>query len=126
MFCCLLGLLPAAAAAQSAADEREARAAFVSLVDAAKKGDAARFKALIARADLREMEKMEKDRAGFFAFMMAMVADADPAQFKAEVKPRSATFSREVVVDKPDHKGTDSTTFTLVREGNGWKFGKLP
>jgi hypothetical protein len=119
-------LLPAAAAAQSAADEREARAAFVSLVDAAKKGDAARFKALIARADLREMEKMEKDRAGFFAFMMAMVADADPAQFKAEVKPRSATFSRQVVADKPDHKGTDSTTFTMVREGNGWKFGKLP
>jgi hypothetical protein len=126
VLCCLLALLPAAAAAQSAAAEREARAAFVSLVDAAKKRDTARFKALIARADLREMEEMEKQKAGFFDMMMAMIGDTDPAQFKADMKPASATFSRKVVTGTPDHKGRGSTTFTLVREGNAWKFGRAP
>lgn len=126
VLCCLLAMLPAAAAAQSSAAEREARAAFVKLIETAKKRDTAQFKALIASGDLREMEEMEKEKSGFFGFMMELIADTDPAQFKADMKPASATFSREVVTNTPDHKGTDSTTFTLVREGNAWKFGRAP
>lgn len=124
---CVVALLPPAAVAQSSsAAEREARAAFVKLIDAAKKRDTAQFKALIASADLRAMEEMEKGKAGFFAMMMEMLADTDPGKYVAEVKPASVTFSRKVVTQTADSKGTQSTTFTMVREGNAWKFGKLP
>ena len=122
---CLVAFLPPAAIAQSAA-EREARAAFVKLIDAAKKRDTAQFKALIASPDRRAMEEMEKGKAGFFAMMMEMLADTDPSKYTAEVKPDSVTFSRKVATQTADSKGTQSTTFTMVREGNDWKFGKLP
>ena len=124
---CLVALLPPAAIAQSPSTaEREARAAFGKWIDAAKKRDTAQFKALIASRDLREMEAMEKEKAGYFAFMMELFADTDPAQFKADVGPSSVTFSREVVTNTPDHRGTERSTFTLVREGNAWKLGAPP
>ena len=120
-----LALLPLSAQAQSTASpEAEARVAFVKLIESAKKRDVAQFKKLIATADLGEMEAMDQSKAGFFDMMMGMLAPTDPKQFTAEVQPTRVIFSRKVVTDKPDHKSTERTAFTMIREGTQWKFGK--
>lgn len=106
--------------------ERQARAAFVALIDAAGKRDAAKFKKLIAAADLREMEAMEKEKAGFFDMMMSMMDGVEPAKFKAELRPSRVTFTREVVHETPERKGRETVSFTMIREGNQWKFGRAP
>ncbi len=123
--CGALTVLPLSAQAQSTASpEAEARAAFVKLIDSAKKRDVAQFKTLIASADLREMEAMDQSKAGFFDMMMGVLAPTDPKQFTADVQPTRVIFSRKVVTDKPDQKSSERTTFTMVREGTQWKFGK--
>lgn len=101
-------------------DEAEARAAFVKLVGHAKKKQVADFKKLIAKADLAEMEAMEKERAGMIAMMMEMIAADDPKGFKAEIKGNVATFVKET----KEGSSTSKTTVRMVREDNQWKFGK--
>lgn len=104
--------------------EKEARAAFVQLVDAAKKKQVDKFKALIAKADLGEMEAMEKERPGMLDFMMGMLGADDPKQFKAEVKPDRVTFVKKVTQKGPSGESTETATVTMVRDGGQWKFGK--
>lgn len=105
--------------------EQEARAAFVKLVDAAKKQQVDSFKKLIAKADLAEMEAMEKEKAGFFAMFMGFVVDGgDPKQYTAEVKDDTVTFVKRVIDKSSSGSGTQTTTVRMVREGNQWKFGK--
>lgn len=114
---------PVSRAADSA--EQEARAAFVKLVDAAKKKQVGEFKKLIAKADLAEMEAMEKDKAGFFEMFMGFVADGgDPKGYTAEVKDDTVTFVKRVTEKSSSGSGTQTTTVRMLREGNQWKFGK--
>jgi hypothetical protein len=124
LFCLVATLPPAATAQPSPAAEREARAAFVNLIDAAKQRDTSQFRSLIASPDLKAMEEMDKGKPGFVAMMMEMMADTEPSKYAAEVKPAGVTFRRQVVTQTADSKGTQSTTFTMVREGNDWKFGE--
>lgn len=119
----VLAFAPFAQAAD-AGGEKEARAAFVKLVDAAKKKQVKQFKQLIAKADLKEMEAMEKEKAGMIDFMMTMLAADDPKQFKADVKPDSVTFKKSVTNKSKDGTSTETTTVTMVREDGQWKFGK--
>lgn len=121
LFCLVATLPPAATAQPSPAAEREARAAFVNLIDAAKQRDTSQFRSLIASPDLKAMEEI---KPGFVALMMEMMADTEPSKYAAEVKPAGVTFRRQVVTQTADSKGTQSTTFTMVREGNAWKIGK--
>jgi hypothetical protein len=119
----LAGFAPHGQAADGA--EQEARAAFVKLVDAAKKKQADQFKKLIAKADLAEMEAMEKEKAGFIAMMMDFVAEGgDSSEYKAEVKDDTVTFVRKVTEKSSSGSGTQTTTVRMIREGNQWKFGK--
>lgn len=114
---------PLSQAADSA--EQEARAAFVKLVDAAKKKQVDQFKKLIAKADLAEMEAMEKEKAGFLAMFMGFVADGgNPKAYTAEVKEDTVTFVRRVTDKSASGSGTQTTTVRMVREGDQWKFGK--
>jgi uncharacterized membrane protein len=104
--------------------EAEARAAFVKLVAVAKKHQTGEFKKMIAKADLQEMEAMEKESAGMFKMIMDMVAADDPKDFKAEVKENVVTFVKQTQNDSKEMTGTTTITVTLIREGNQWKFGK--
>ena len=106
--------------------EVEARTAFKSLVEAAGRGDVKQFKSMIAPADLNEMESMERDKPGFFPMFMGLIAaGGDPETYKAEViRPDQVTFQRIVISKTPDLSGKETTTVTLLRQGNRWLFGK--
>lgn len=104
--------------------EAEARAAFVKLHAAAKKGQATEFKKLIAKTDLREMEAMEKERAGMIGMMMEMIAADPPKGFKAEMKGDVVTFVKERKEKSQGGSVTSTTKVTMIREDNQWKFGK--
>lgn len=114
----ILTFNPLASAASGT--EAEARAAFVKLVAAAKKQKVGDFKKLIAKADLAEMEAMEKERAGMIAMMMEMIAADSPKSFKGEIKGEVAIFTKQV----KDGSSTSTTTVRMIREDNQWKFGK--
>lgn len=118
----ILSLQPLARA--DTGTEAEARATFTKLVTAAKKRQVADFKKLIAKADLAEMEAMEQERAGMIAMMMEMIGADDPKQFKAQVKDGVATFVKSRKQKTKDMTSSETTTFTLIREGDQWKFGK--
>jgi len=112
---------------QAVADgaEAEARAVFVKLVDAAKKKQVDQFKSLIAKADLAEMEAMEKERAGFIDLMMGFIAEGgDPKDYTAEVTADTVTFVKRVTDKSSSGSGTQTTTVRMIREGTAWKFGK--
>jgi hypothetical protein len=104
--------------------EADARAAFVKLYNAAKAKKAADFKKLIAKADLAEMEAMDKERPGMIAMMMEMVAGDHPKDFKAEIKGDVATFIKETKEKSKDGSSSSKTTVKMIREDNQWKFGK--
>jgi hypothetical protein len=106
------------------ASEADARAAFTKLVSVSKKHQAAEFKKLIARADLKEMEAMEKERPGMIAFMMDMLAQDNPKDFKAEIAGNTATFTKVTKESSKDGSSTTTETVKLIREDNQWKFGK--
>ena len=108
----------------SSGAEAEARAAFVKLYDAAKKQKLADFKKLIARADLSEMEAMEKQQAGLFQMMMGFIAKDDPKGFTAKINSDSVVFTKAKKQESKDLNVSESTKVTLVREDNQWKFGK--
>jgi len=112
------------AQAAPAAPEAEARAAFVKLYQAAKKKQVAEFKKLVARADLAEMEAMDKEQPGMIAMLMSMVAGDDPKGFKAEIKGNEAIFVKEMRESSKDGSSSSRTTVRLIREDNQWKFGK--
>ena len=104
--------------------EADARAAFDKLVGISKKQQVGEFKQLIAKADLAEMEAMDKERPGLFALMMGMIAEDDPKDFRAEIKDGVATFIKQTNEKTKDLTSTQTTTVTLVREDGRWKFGK--
>jgi hypothetical protein len=118
-----LAISPLAHAAD-AGGEAEARAAFTKLVGHAKKKQTAEFKKLIARADLAEMETMEKEQPGMIGFMMDMISKDNPKDFKAEIKGNVATFTKVTKEKSKDGSSTTTETVRLVREDNQWKFGK--
>ena len=76
--------------------EKEARAVFVKLVQAAKANNETEFKSFIVPRDLQEMEK-----EGFVELMMNLVAGENPDAFTAEVKEDQIVFSRQINVDTP-------------------------
>ncbi len=118
-------ILAFSSVAQSAGGaEQEARAAFGKLVTAAKKKNVAEFKKLIAKADLAEMEAMEKEKSGMLDFMMGMIAADDPKQFKAEVKEDRVIFVKKVNQKSSSGNSSETTTVTMVRDEGQWKFGK--
>jgi hypothetical protein len=104
--------------------EAEARAAFVKLVGVAKKRQTAEFKKLIARADLAEMEEMEKESPGMIAMMMEMIGADNPKLFKAEIQGDVAVFVKETREKSKDGSSSSKTTVRLIREDKQWKFGK--
>ena len=105
--------------------EQEARAVFVQLVAAARAGDAARFKALIAPADIKEMQAFEKENPGFMKMFMGLVADGgDPQDYQAQVKGEQVRFVRRVVEKTKDSSSTETTTVTMIKQDGRWVFGK--
>jgi hypothetical protein len=104
--------------------EKEARAAFVKLVEAAKKKQTDKFKQMIAKAELAEMEAMEKERPGMLGFMMEMLAGDNPKQYQAEIKGDHATFVKKVTHKSSSGSSTETSTVHMLREGGQWKFGK--
>jgi len=114
---------PLAQAAGNA--EQEARAAFVKLVAAAKTNNVAEFKKLIAAPDLKEMEAMEKEQAGFITMFMSFVAEGgDPKEYTAEVTDKQVKFVKRVTEKSESGSGTQTTTVRMIRDGGEWKFGK--
>lgn len=106
--------------------ETEARAAFTQLVTAAKDHKVDEFRKLIAAADLKEMDAMEKERAGFMEMFMGLIAEGgNPADYTAQVTANQITFEKRVTEKSSSGSGTQTTTVRMVREGNQWKFGKL-
>ena len=101
--------------------EKEARAVFVKLVQAAKANNETEFKSFIVPRDLQEMEK-----EGFVELMMNLVAGENPDAFTAEVKEDQIVFSRQINVDTPEEKSSGKTSVTMVKEAGQWKFGKPP
>ena len=67
--------------AQAEDAEKEARAVFTKLVQAAKAKNTAEFKSYIVPKDLLEMEK-----EGWVDMMMELVAEEDCGTFTADVK----------------------------------------
>lgn len=117
-------LLSAAATQAGPTAEAEARAAFARLVDISKQGRLDQFKGMVATADLREMEAMEREQPGLFTFMMEMIAMDDPAQFQAEIGPDRIVFVKRVTLKTGDGSSSETTKVTLIREKGQWKFGK--
>ena len=99
--------------------EKEARAVFAKLVQAAKTKNTAEFKSYIARTDLQEMEK-----EGWVEMMMELVAGEDPGAFTAEVKKDRVVFKKEIKVDTAEEKSTQKTTVHMIKDSGQWKFGK--
>lgn len=104
--------------------EEAARAAFQHLVDVSRKQDLAEFKKLIRSRDLQEMEAMNKERPGLFEMMMALVAADDPKDFTLDIQGPVATFTQQIHTKTADLNSRETTTVTLVREGDRWQFGK--
>lgn len=106
--------------------EVEARTALKKLVDAAGRGNVEQFKSMIVPADLAKMEAMDRDKPGFFPMIMGLIAEGgDPETYKAEViRPDQVTFQRLVVSKTPDLSSKETTTVTLLRQGNRWLLGK--
>jgi hypothetical protein len=99
--------------------QKEARAVFAKLVQAAKDKNTAEFKSYIAKTDLQEMEK-----EGWVEMMMELVAEEDPRAFTAEVKKDQVVFKKEIKVDTAEEKSTQKTTVHMIKDGGQWKFGK--
>lgn len=106
--------------------EVEARSAFKRLVEVAGKGNVEQFKSMIVPADLAKMETMERDKPGFFPMLMGLIAQGgDPDTYKAEViRPDRVTFQLLVVSKTPDLSSKETTTVTLLRQGNRWLLSK--
>jgi hypothetical protein len=106
--------------------EVEARTAFKKLVEVAGKGNVEQFKSMIVPADLAKMETIERDKPEFFPMLMGLIAQGgDPDTYKAEViRPDRVTFQRLVVSKTPDLSSKETTTVTLLRQGNRWLLGK--
>jgi len=106
-------------------DEQEARAAFARLVEVARKSQVDEFKKLVAAADLKEMEAMEKERAGFLEMFMGFIAESgNPDEYTADVKPNQITFVKRVSEKSSSGSSTQTTTVHMIRDGGQWKFGK--
>jgi hypothetical protein len=99
--------------------EKEARAVFAKLVQAAQAKNTAEFKSYIAKKDLQEMEK-----EGWVDMMMELVAGEDPGAFTAEVKKDQVVFKKEIKVDTAEEKSTQKTTVHMIKDNGQWKFGK--
>jgi hypothetical protein len=99
--------------------EKEARAVFVRLVQAAKAKNMKEFTSYIAQKDLQEMEK-----EGFVEVMMTLVAEENPASFKAEVKEDQVIFNKEIKIDTPEEKSSGKTSVYMIKVNGQWKFGK--
>jgi hypothetical protein len=99
--------------------EKEARAVFVRLVQAAKAKNETAFKSFITPRDLQEMEK-----EGFVEVMMALVADEDPEFFNAEVKGDQVIFTKEINKDTPEEKSSAKTSVYMINVNGQWRFGK--
>ncbi|HBD08160.1 MAG TPA: hypothetical protein DCZ69_07835 [Syntrophobacteraceae bacterium] len=99
--------------------EKEARAVFVKMVNAAKASNSAEFKTFISQEDLKEM-----DAEGFTDMMMMMMAGENPEQFKADVKGDQIVFTKEVKQSGGGGNSTETTTVHMIKEGGQWKFGK--
>lgn len=105
--------------------EQEARAVFAELVTAARAKNLKQFKSLIAPADLREMEQLEREKPGFFSMFMGLVADGgDPSGYQAQVQGDQVRFVRRVSEKTTDMSSTETTTVTMFRQGGRWWFGK--
>lgn len=104
--------------------ETQARAAFQHLVEVSRKRDIAEFKTLIRPRDLQEMEAMDQERPGLFEMMMALVAADDPNDFTLDIQGPVATFTQQTHTKTADLTSRETTTVTLVREGDRWQFGK--
>lgn len=127
LFSVVLGVatLFAASSAPASDAEQEARAAFAKLVDAAANQRMDDFKALVAEKDLAEMESMEKEQPGFMQMFMGFVATGGaPDEYTAEVADDQVKFVRRVEQSSSEGSSTETTTVTMVREGDQWKFGQ--
>lgn len=127
LFSVLLGVavLSAAPSAPASDPEQEARAAFAKLVDAATNKRVDDFKALVAERDLAEMEGMEKEQPGFMEMFMGFVAaGGSPDDYTAEVTDDQIKFVRRTTQSSSEGSSTETTTVTMVREGDQWKFGQ--
>jgi len=98
---------------------KDAKAIFVKLVKAAKAKNTAEFKSLIAKEDLKEMEK-----EGFVDIMMDVMAEENPDLFKANVKENQVIFTKEIQKTSPEGTSSEKTTIHMLKEDGQWKFGK--
>lgn len=114
----------APAAMTASGPEAEARAAFQHLVEVSRQRNLTEFKKLIRAQDLREMETMDKERPGLFEMMMGFVAADNPGDFTLGIKGPVATFTKRTDTRTADSTSRETTTVTLVREGDRWLFGK--
>jgi hypothetical protein len=118
LFVCSL-LLCRAQPVQADDAEKEARAVFVKMVNAAKASNIAEFKSYLTKDDLKEMEQQ-----GFVDLMMMMMAGETPEQFRAEVKGDRIEFKKEVKRSSGEGNSTSTTTVHMMKEDGQWKFGK--
>lgn len=116
---CALAFAPAGAAADPA--ESEARAAFAQVLAAAKKKDAAQFKALLTAASRQEMDAAAKKGAKPYDTLMGVLAGHDPAKFAVELKGATATFVYRGKRKTPSGEIDEVAVFRMVREGGQWK-----
>jgi hypothetical protein len=112
-------LLLGSQAVQADDAEKEARAVFVKMVNAAKAGNTSEFKSYLTKEDLKEMEQQ-----GFIDFMMMMMAGETPEQFKAYVNDDRIEFKKEVKQSSGEGNSTSTTTVHMMKEDGQWKFGK--
>jgi hypothetical protein len=98
---------------------KDAKAIFVKLVKAAKAKNTAEFKSLIAKEDLKEMEK-----EGFVDIMMDVMAEENPDLFKANVQENQVIFTKEIQKTSPEGTSSEKTTVHMLKEDGQWKFGK--
>ncbi len=117
IFVFLCGLLLCQSQPVQADDaEKEARAVFVKMVNAARDGNTSEFKSYLLKDDLKEMEQQ-----GMVELMMMMMAGEKPEEFSADIKGDQIDFKKET---KSKDNVKESTTVHMIKDGGQWKFGK--
>ena len=116
---CAVAFAPAGGAADPA--ESEARAAFAQVLAAAKKKDAAQFKALLTTASRQEMDAAAKKGAKPYDTLMGVLAGHDPAKFTVEMKDGAAMFVARGKMKTPTGEIDQVAAFRMVREGAQWR-----
>ena len=109
----LLAFAPAGHAADAA--EAEARAAFVKVLDSAKKQDRAQFRAQLTKASQQEMDAAAKKGAKPYETLMGVLAGHDPGKFTVEMKDATATFVGRGKLKTPTGEIDQVAVFKMVR-----------